>query len=587
MPVAPDLCGIALDGRYELHAMIGEGAFGRVYRGRDRRLARTVAVKVIKPWWGEDPEWVEVFEREAQLLARVSDPGIVQIYDVGHAEEGLYYVSELVEGESLAGRFARGPFEPWEAAALAEQLCRALAQAHAQRIIHRDVKPANILISRRGRVKVGDFGVARLGGGTSDGALGTVVGTPRYMAPEQGRGRATSPATDVYSVGVVLYEMLAGSPPFDGATAVELALRHLQDAPPPLPASTPRPLAKIVARALATAPGDRYADAGAMAGALAAVRAGTRPAPGAADRPSARRPPARPLASGSSRLESTRPAPRRSPRRSWNPAGRRRTAALFVLVLALIGAMLAAALLVGGAVPARVPDLRGLSRAQARARAAGARLRTLAGVRYDLRAGAGTVIAQSPPPGRRVAPNSLVRLLVSRGPAPVMVPDLRTELGADAELTLNRLGLRARLVAGPDYPGRRPGYVYGQSPAGNASAPAGSTITLDVAEIPRWQPVAAFSGTGGTSSVAFTIRGPRWRVLYTMQYRGTCTFIFFCSGPSLRGIADPGGQTIDAFGLKDGTAQTHVFSSGPGSYRLQVAPGRDDAEYRIQVQDLY
>jgi eukaryotic-like serine/threonine-protein kinase len=102
MPYAPDLAGAALDGRYELHALIGEGTFGRVYRGVDRRLQRTVAIKVIKPWWGEDPEWAERFEREAQLLARVSDPGIVQIFDVGQSDEGLYYVAELVEGESLS-----------------------------------------------------------------------------------------------------------------------------------------------------------------------------------------------------------------------------------------------------------------------------------------------------------------------------------------------------------------------------------------------------------------------------------------------------------------------------------------------------
>src|ERR1700752_2591791 len=114
MPVATDLSGVALDGRAELHDVLGEGAFGRVYRGMDRRLARPVAVKVIKPWWSEDPEWVEAFEREAQLLARVSNPGIVQIYDVGQAPEGLYYVSELVEGESLQRllpRGARGPMQ--------------------------------------------------------------------------------------------------------------------------------------------------------------------------------------------------------------------------------------------------------------------------------------------------------------------------------------------------------------------------------------------------------------------------------------------------------------------------------------------
>src|SRR5437763_7549402 len=138
-PRAPDLSGVALDGRYELHAIVGEGTFGRVYRGRDRRLARPVAVKVIKPWWAEDPDWVRRFEREAQLTARVTDPHIVQIFDVGHADEGLYYVAELVDGTSVAARLRGGRALPaWDACDIAEQLCRALGSAHAQRVVHGD-----------------------------------------------------------------------------------------------------------------------------------------------------------------------------------------------------------------------------------------------------------------------------------------------------------------------------------------------------------------------------------------------------------------------------------------------------------------
>src|SRR5947209_1202323 len=212
MPRAPEATGSVLDGRYELHVLVGEGAFGRVYRGRDRRLDRVVAVKVIKPWWADDPAWAETFEREARLLARVSDPGIVQIFDVGQTREGLYYVAEFVEGESLAGRLERGPLAPEEARDLAEQLCRALGRAHAARIVHRDIKPANVLISGSGQVKLGDFGVARLAEGSTGGTAGEVIGTPRYMAPEQARGLKTTPATDVYSVGVVMYEMLTGAP---------------------------------------------------------------------------------------------------------------------------------------------------------------------------------------------------------------------------------------------------------------------------------------------------------------------------------------------------------------------------------------
>src|SRR5947209_16970273 len=137
---APERSGAVLDGRYELRELIGEGSFGRVFRGHDRRLARPVAVKVIKPWWAEDPQWARAFEREAQLLASLSHDGIVAVYDVGAAPEGLYLVSELVEGGSLARRLGDGPLTPEAARIVSLELCRALGRAHAQRIVHRDVK---------------------------------------------------------------------------------------------------------------------------------------------------------------------------------------------------------------------------------------------------------------------------------------------------------------------------------------------------------------------------------------------------------------------------------------------------------------
>ena len=149
---APDLVGCALDDRYELLAPIGEGAFGWVYEGRDRRLARAVAVKVIKPWWADDGEWVQRFEREAQMLARVNDPGIVQIYDFGHADQGPYYVAELVPGESLAERLARGTLPVAEARSIGEELARALGSAHARGVVHCDVCPHNILVAQTGEV---------------------------------------------------------------------------------------------------------------------------------------------------------------------------------------------------------------------------------------------------------------------------------------------------------------------------------------------------------------------------------------------------------------------------------------------------
>ena len=268
---SPDIAGRVLDGRYELIELIGEGTFGRVYRGRDARLERPVAVKVIKPWWAEDPVWLERFAREARTLARVNHEGIVQIYDVGQTADSPYYVAELMEGGSLADRLREGPMRPAEAVAVAQQLSRALGQAHSQHVIHRDVKPANILLGANDRVKVGDFGLARLADASSHGRAATAIGTPRYMSPEQARGAATGAASDVYGVGVVLYEMLAGRPPFLGDSAVEVAVRHLNDPPPPLPDSVPPELAEGGDARAAKDPGDRFRDGTALADALGAV----------------------------------------------------------------------------------------------------------------------------------------------------------------------------------------------------------------------------------------------------------------------------------------------------------------------------
>jgi hypothetical protein len=528
MAIAPDLCGTALDGRYELRELIGEGAFGCVYRGHDRRLDRAVAVKVIKPWWTEDPGWVAVFERETRLLARLNDPGIVQIHDVGQATEGLFYVSELVEGENLAQRLretgARG-LDGRQARRIALGLCRALAVAHARGIVHRDVKPANILLSGHGShplVKVADFGVARLAQGTSTTiggqrpaaavATSLTVGTPRYMAPEQGRDGPATPATDVYSVGVVLYEMLAGQPPFNGESPVALALSHLYDPPPPLPSTAGGELGRIVARALAKDPADRYRDAGAMAAALAID------GPGRIVAPPGRRPAAPAPA------ESTQPAPRLGPRRTVNPSARRRSAALLTLAGALLGAIVAAAVLSG--------DHHGST-----ARAAA---------------------------------------------APVEVPLLVNESVGDARAGLRSLHLRIA-VADVPAPGIRPGTVTRQRPVGGQTAAAHSVVALSVAEVPRWRTVTTFTGR---SSIAFRIRGMRWRIQATASSTRRCTFLIFCHGSSAEVLRGSGGSSsLDRFGLGDGSAAPRVFSSGPGVYRVVVDPVSGATRWSIRVQD--
>ena len=565
---------------------------------------------MIKPWWAEDPEWVATFQRETQLLARVSDPGIVQIYDVGHAPEGLYYVAELVAGENLAHRLRRGPLPAWEACGVAGQLCRALARAHAQRIVHRDVKPANILLSSDGRVKVGDFGVARLAEGSTDGGAATIVGTPRYMAPEQGRGLATTPATDVYSVGVVLYEMLAGRPPFTGVSVVELALNHLQDPPPPLSQRLPRALVEIAGRALAKDPADRYADGAEMADALADARrraasnrraqpaslarrtpaaapakllvgAGATVGGGRGSEPHLPDAPSRPPAPPA-RPDATRVAPRLSPRRNVNPPARRRAAAALTFVVLVLAGMVVAAAALKPPARTRVPTFARMSRTAARAAARRAHVKVGFGARYAA-AAIGTVVGQRPRAGARVLKGSAVHLTLSRGPAPVPVPGVRRDSVTDAEHTLASLHLRPSVRYVPA-PGTTPGTVVGQNPAADHPAPVGSTVALSVAETPQWRPLTTF--TSGSSG-ALRITGEHWRLVYTMSFQGTCNWIFWCSGPTARVIDTATGQPVSRFGLSDGTGQTHTFATGPGTYEIQVTPGADSARWSARVDDDY
>ncbi len=618
MPRAPDLAGRALDERYELHVLLGEGAFGRVYRGLDRRLGRVVAVKVIKPWWAEDSAWVERFQREAQLLARVNDPGVVQIFDIGHAVEGPYYVAELVEGESLAERLLRGPLPVAEACAVAGQLCRALASAHAQGIVHCDVKPANVLLTADGRVKVGDFGVARLAEGTSQAPSATIAGTPRYMSPEQARGRPTTPATDVYSAGVVLYEMLAGEPPFVHGSAVELGLRHLQDEPPMLPERVPRALREVVDRALAKDPADRYSDGAAMAAALAGAGFSAEPrvtgsiAAVAGDHHEDSDAPAgetgatetlvmaeaatvdiagattfNVAAMPTSVLEgSSAPPlpPDPSSGRTEKPARRRPWLVLGALLLLALCA-LTLFLLDGTVGRTTVPVLRGLPRGGVEARAGRLHVQAAFSTRYS-QAASGIAIAQSPSAGTRVKDGSTVGVVLSAGPPPVRVPGVVGQSSASAESVLANAGLRYGVTLVPA-PGSAAGAVLKQSPGPAATIPRGSTVALSVSEAPRWRPLTTFSGVDNGQSVPFRILGSKWRVSYSMSYQGTCLLLVVCFGPSAEARNLQTNSTFGSFELGEGESQTHTFSGGAGLYSLLISGGRDSARWSMTVEDYY
>ena len=234
------MVGDVIAGRYELEELVGSGGMSSVYRAYDRLLERRVALKLLHEQFGRDASYVERFRREARAVAQLSHSNIVTVIDRGEHSGRQYIVFEYVEGENLKEHVQRrGPLPLREAVELALQVARALAFAHHQGLVHRDVKPQNVLLNEIGLAKVTDFGIARSVEVDGLTQTGTVLGTGAYIAPEQARGEPVDAETDVYSLGVVLYELLTGRVPFEGENFVSVAMRHLTEPPPPLRVARP------------------------------------------------------------------------------------------------------------------------------------------------------------------------------------------------------------------------------------------------------------------------------------------------------------------------------------------------------------
>ena len=282
--------GTIIADRYRLIRLIATGGMGQVWEAVDTRLNRRVAVKVLKAEYSDDPEFTARFRTEAQTTAKLNNPGIANVFDYGETPDRAgggplaYLVMELVDGEPLNSVISRlGRLSLTNTLDMLEQTGRALQAAHTAGLVHRDVKPGNILITPAGQVKITDFGIAKAVDAAPVTQTGMVMGTAQYISPEQATGDEATAASDVYSLGVVGYEALTGRRPFLGDGAITVAMKHIRETPPPLPANVPASVRELIDITLSKDPKQRYANGGEFADAVAAVRAGRRPpAPGGA-----------------------------------------------------------------------------------------------------------------------------------------------------------------------------------------------------------------------------------------------------------------------------------------------------------------
>lgn len=460
--------------RYRIDRLIGEGGMAEVYLGHDLLLNRPVAIKMLRSQYARDPNFRARFEREAQAAASFTHPNIIDIYDVGEEGETPYIVMEFGSGENLQQIIeAEGPFDPDDVASLIEQVASALDYAHERGFVHRDIKPQNILVDEDGLAKVVDFGIAKGLADTDLTVAGTGLGTVHYVSPEQASGLMATPSSDIYSLAVVAYEMVAGQLPFDADTPVGIAMQHVNEPPAPpnrVNPAVPRPVSDVIMRALAKDPTKRFQSASAFASALTNWRSGGKAE--ANQRQTARSVAANRTTVGLPQAQPARAAnpPRRVVEDTWvgapaRVAGTRAQAQgggctswiVGILVLATLGALL----WFGFHLPSRIRDLSESGNPTATA---------------DL--GVVSDPTQTAAPAQPTSPDIVP--IESETPATVEVPDLTGKTIDEAQTAVEPLGLvvaQADTASSDDIPA---GQIIDQQPGAGESAPSGSTVQVTI-----------------------------------------------------------------------------------------------------------
>ena len=511
-----EMIGREIGGRYRLTAPLGEGGMATLWRGVDQQLDREVAVKILRPQYSADPGFAGRFRQEARSAASLSHPNIVSVYDYGTDPDGetQYIVMELVDGKDLAAILHdRGRISTDDAVQVAIAVASALEAAHRRGIVHRDVKPGNILITEEGDVKVTDFGIARAVSEASMTVTGTTLGSVHYFSPEQARGDEVTGRSDVYALGIVLYEMLTGRRPFEGDSAAGVALKRLTENPPrPMVAGQPLPagLEAILRRALEREPEDRFPDAGSFAEALRAWRAHPEIAPAglvgavpaAAPTPTAGEPTVYvppPVTRPSDRAPYAGP-----PRRQARPANEGQPwwiwllALLAVLLLGVIGFLGMQIYSALGPGSSRSPsastqvtipsDWVGKQLTAVQLAAENLGLKTSVQRQNSDTVADGVVISTDPTGGTPVDRGSTVTIVASSGQQTVKVPVLAGQTRDEANSTLEGVGLALGSVTNAFSDTVAQGDVISSNPAAGVDWPKGQQVGLVLSKGPEPTP---------------------------------------------------------------------------------------------------
>jgi serine/threonine-protein kinase len=577
--------------RYTVTERIGTGGMADVYKGMDDVLGRTVAVKVMHRQYASDPQFVQRFRQEAQAAANLASPNIVNIFDWGQQEDTYYIVMEYVRGTDLKTLLEqRGPMDSARVADYGAQVCSALGVAHGYDIIHRDIKPQNLILTPDGVVKVTDFGIARAGN-TNMTQTGSVLGTAYYLSPEQAQGRQLTPASDLYSLGIVLYELTTGKLPFVGDTPVATALKQVNEAPVPprqLNPSIPPGMEAVIMKALLKNPSERYQTSEEMKADLKAVAQGLQPTtagamigiagvgiagPGmAADATTVmgRVPGGPPTGVGAQRPLTPPPAAKKRSR-AWV------WIVLSLLVLLALGGIAWAAFGNQPAAPppVSVPSVLGkpVRAAQAALVIAGLAIGKVTTATSDAVA-AGVVISQDPSAGSSLARGGAVNLVVSVGKPTATVPDLAGKTEQEAFDAIQREGFiigARKYTTSADVAA---GLVISQDPAAGTTADKGSPVNFSISRGKAKGIVPDVVGKARTNAVA-SITNAGFVAETSQEYSDTVA-----EGQVIRQSPDAGTSANLGITVKI------VVSQGPQTFKMPNVVGLTTADAQSQLGKL-